>query len=70
MSLTNYLIAHVMHVYLYTYGAVRVKHKAIATGSLPVQRIVEDCSGRTSSGFSLAPNYKHTDATSLRSSEN
>ena len=34
----------------------------MATSSLPVQRIVEDCSGRTNSGFSLVPNLAYTDA--------
>ena len=37
----------------------------MATSSLPVQHIVEDCSGRTNSGFSLAPNLAYTDAANL-----
>ena len=46
-----------------------MKLSEIATGSLPVQRIVEDCSGRTSSRFSLAPNKAYADAPSYGSRE-
>ena len=38
---------------------MRHKTRAIATSSLPVQRIVEDCSRRTNSGGSAFPQTKH-----------
>ena len=41
--------------------------RAIATNLSLVQRIVEDCFGRTNSGFSRAPNQAYTDTASPRS---
>ena len=56
-------------MYVYTLTVLHVHlgiTQEIATSSLPVQCIVEDCSGGKSSGFSFAPT-KHTDAASPHS---